>query len=51
VLTALCRPASAFGGAGADKIALHVAEAAQHHDSKRPVLVVVPPLKRDTDIN
>jgi Resolvase, N terminal domain len=35
-LPALLRPAAAFGGTGADKIALHVGEAAQHGDHQPP---------------
>ena len=36
MLAALLRPAAALGGAGADKIALHVGEAAEHGDHQSP---------------
>ncbi len=35
-LSALLRPAAALGGAGADKIALHVGQAAQHGNHQPP---------------
>lgn len=41
MLPALMRPATALGGAGADKVTLHVGEAAQHAIMSRPVLVPV----------
>jgi len=36
VLPALLRPASALGSAGADKVALHVGQAAQHGNHQAP---------------
>jgi len=36
MLPALLRPAAAFGGAGADKIALHVREAAEYGNHQSP---------------
>jgi hypothetical protein len=41
VLPALLCPAAALGGAGADKIALHVGEAAENGNHQAPVLVLV----------
>jgi hypothetical protein len=39
VLAALLRAAAALGGTGADKVALHMREAAQHGNHEPPVLV------------
>ena len=51
-LPALLRAAAALGGAGADKIALHVGEAAQHgyHQSPGPGAGVGPWLRQRTEL-
>ena len=36
MLTALLRPAAALGGAGADKVALHVGQAAENGNHQAP---------------
>ena len=42
MLPALLRPAAALGGAGADKITLHVGEAAEHREHQPPGAVIPP---------